>query len=81
VAQKIHRDVGALAVTLVGWSLGCVIVRKTARLYPAFVREVFTMGTPIIGGAKYTVLPSGSQGWPASIWALTVVSGRLLRKR
>lgn len=41
-------------VTLIGWSLGGVIARETARLFSDSVREVITMGTPLIGGAKYT---------------------------
>lgn len=42
------------AVTLIGWSLGGVIARETARLFTDSVREVITMGTPLIGGPKYT---------------------------
>ena len=42
-------------VTLIGWSLGGVAAREAARLYESFVSEVITMGTPIIGGPKYTV--------------------------
>lgn len=45
-------------ITLIGWSLGGVIARETARLFPDAVREVITMGTPLIGGPKYT-----SVGW------------------
>jgi pimeloyl-ACP methyl ester carboxylesterase len=41
-------------VTLIGWSLGGVIARETARLFNDSVREVITMGTPLIGGPKYT---------------------------
>jgi hypothetical protein len=41
-------------VTLIGWSLGGVIARETARLFSPSVREVITMGTPLIGGPKYT---------------------------
>ena len=41
-------------VTLIGWSLGGVIARETARLFEDSVREVITMGSPLIGGAKYT---------------------------
>lgn len=41
-------------VTLIGWSLGGVVAREVARRMPGQVREVITMGTPIIGGAKYT---------------------------
>lgn len=41
-------------VTVIGWSLGGVIVRETARLLPDAVREVITLGSPIVGGPKYT---------------------------
>lgn len=41
-------------ITLIGWSLGGVIARETARLFGDHVREIITMGTPIIGGPKYT---------------------------
>lgn len=41
-------------VTLIGWSLGGVVAREAARLRPANVREIVTMGTPVIGGPKYT---------------------------
>jgi len=42
------------AVTLIGWSLGGVVMREIARENPELVREVITLGTPIIGGPKYT---------------------------
>ena len=45
---------GGQAFTLIGWSLGGIIAREVARLSPHLVREVITMGTPIIGGPKYT---------------------------
>ncbi len=41
-------------VTLVGWSLGGVVAREAARLFSDSVREVITLGTPIVGGPKYT---------------------------
>ena len=50
----IHDDLDGAPLTLVGWSLGGVIARETARLYEPYVREVITLGTPIIGGPKYT---------------------------
>lgn len=43
-------------VSLIGWSLGGVIVRETARLEPKTVRDVITMGSPIVGGPKYTAV-------------------------
>ena len=45
-------------VTLIGWSLGGIIARETARLFSDSVREVITMGTPLIGGPKYTSIGS-----------------------
>jgi len=41
-------------VTLIGWSLGGVVMREIARETPELVRQVITMGTPVIGGPKYT---------------------------
>ena len=52
--------IGALAerdgepVTLVGWSLGGFIAREYARERPGDVRAVVTLGTPVIGGPRYT---------------------------
>ena len=43
-------------ITLIGWSLGGVIAREVARLYEPTVREVITLGTPIVGGPKYTAV-------------------------
>jgi pimeloyl-ACP methyl ester carboxylesterase len=43
-----------MPVTLIGWSLGGVVAREAARLQPDRVREIVTMGTPVIGGPKYT---------------------------
>jgi pimeloyl-ACP methyl ester carboxylesterase len=41
-------------LALVGWSLGGVIAREAARAVPDLVRHVVTMGSPVIGGPKYT---------------------------
>lgn len=41
-------------ITVIGWSLGGVIARETARLNQDHVREIVTLGTPLIGGPKYT---------------------------
>ncbi len=49
-----RAECGGQALTLIGWSLGGVIARETARLHEPHVREVITLGTPIIGGPKYT---------------------------
>jgi pimeloyl-ACP methyl ester carboxylesterase len=43
-------------VTLIGWSFGGYIAREIARERPDLVRQVITLGTPVIGGPKYTVV-------------------------
>ena len=52
--RECHDRLGGKPLTLIGWSLGGVIARETARLFELNVREVITLGTPIIGGPKYT---------------------------
>jgi pimeloyl-ACP methyl ester carboxylesterase len=41
-------------VVLVGWSLGGFIAREYAREHPEDVRQVITMGSPVVGGPRYT---------------------------
>lgn len=43
-------------VHLIGWSLGGIVPREVARDDPDSVRQVISMGSPIIGGPKYTSL-------------------------
>lgn len=41
-------------LTLIGWSLGGTIAREVARDLPNEVAQVITLGSPVIGGPKYT---------------------------
>ncbi|MFT6268660.1 MAG: hypothetical protein ACJAVV_001475 [Alphaproteobacteria bacterium] len=41
-------------LVLIGWSLGGIVAREAARELPEYVSEVITIGTPSIGGPKYT---------------------------
>ena len=45
-------------VALVGWSLGGVLARETARERPDLARGVITLGSPVVGGPKYTAVAS-----------------------
>ena len=54
--RQIHDQLDGEPLTLIGWSLGGVAARETARLFEPFVREVITLGTPIVGGPKYTAV-------------------------
>ncbi len=51
--RQIHAQSGS-PVNIIGWSLGGVIAREVAREHPTTVRQVITMGSPLVGGAKYT---------------------------
>lgn len=42
------------SLKVVGWSLGGVIARELSRERPALVERIVTMGTPVVGGPKYT---------------------------
>lgn len=42
-------------VVLLGWSLGGYVAREVSRVLPEKVCHIITMGSPIVGGAKYTV--------------------------
>ncbi|RIL04550.1 MAG: hypothetical protein DCC71_13730 [Proteobacteria bacterium] len=44
------------AVALVGWSMGGFLAREAARDRPELVSQVITLGTPVIGGPKYTAV-------------------------
>ena len=41
-------------VVLVGWSLGGYIAREYAREHPEGIRKIVTLGSPVIGGPRYT---------------------------
>lgn len=43
-------------LNLIGWSLGGYLAREVAREVPKAVDQVITMGSPIIGGPKYTLV-------------------------
>lgn len=53
---NLHRRSGHQRVTIIGWSLGGYLAREVARERPDLVRQVITLGTPVVGGPKYTVL-------------------------
>ena len=50
-----HRETGK-RVSLIGWSLGGYVARELARDMPEVVERVITMGSPVIGGPKYTAV-------------------------
>jgi alpha-beta hydrolase superfamily lysophospholipase len=50
-------------VHLVGWSMGGFLARETARDRPDLVAQVVTMGTPVVGGPKYTAAAGLFRSW------------------
>ena len=52
--QALASDKGE-PVQMVGWSLGGVVAREVAReLGPTVVKRVVTLGSPVVGGPKFT---------------------------
>lgn len=56
--RELHRR-HALPIKLIGWSLGGVLARDVAREAPEAVEQIVTLGSPIVGGPKYTVFAKG----------------------
>jgi pimeloyl-ACP methyl ester carboxylesterase len=51
----VHAAAAGEPVRLLGWSLGGYLARETARERPDLVQRVITLGSPVVGGPKYTV--------------------------
>lgn len=58
VLERVERLAEAApdGVSLVGWSLGGFLAREAARERPEWVRRVVTLGSPVVGGPKYTAV-------------------------
>ena len=58
--ENVRRRSEALGrpIALVGWSLGGFLAREAARDHPAHVSIVITLGSPIVGGPKYSFVNS-----------------------
>ncbi len=54
VRELTDRDQAPLR--LVGWSLGGYLAREAARDLPDHVTRVVTLGSPVVGGPKYTAV-------------------------
>jgi alpha-beta hydrolase superfamily lysophospholipase len=56
VADVVARTADSVGgpIVLVGWSIGGVLAREAARDCPDLVRQIFTFGTPVVGGPAYS---------------------------
>jgi pimeloyl-ACP methyl ester carboxylesterase len=54
VRELTERD--QAPVRLIGWSLGGYLAREAARDLPQRVARVVTLGSPVVGGPKYTAV-------------------------
>lgn len=69
----------ATPVALLGWSLGGYIAREVARDLPGHVRGVVTLGSPVIGGPRYTTVARFAR---RNGWDLDAIEAEVeLRKR
>lgn len=57
-------------VHLVGWSLGGYIAREVARELPEQVARVATLGSPVVGGPKYTAVGKLYKSWGFDLEAM-----------
>ncbi len=64
--EKQYQSLGQ-PLHLVGWSLGGYLAREIARDLPQAVAGVVTLGSPVVGGAKYTTV---AKYWRTSSEAL-----------
>jgi pimeloyl-ACP methyl ester carboxylesterase len=64
VADRLAQQRGQ-ALRVVGWSMGGFMARELARDRADLVARVITMGTPVVGGPKYTAAAPifRSRGW------------------
>ncbi len=53
--ETLARDEGR-AIGLIGWSLGGYLAREAARERPQSALQVITLGSPVVGGPKYTAV-------------------------
>ena len=53
--EAVAREEGS-AVRVIGWSLGGYLGREAARERPQAARQVITLGSPVVGGPKYTAV-------------------------
>jgi pimeloyl-ACP methyl ester carboxylesterase len=56
VTEQIRRHYAQAnaKVTIIGWSLGGVLAREIARDTPELIEQIITLGSPAVGGPKYT---------------------------
>lgn len=54
-AELLTRKTGG-PIHVVGWSHGGILARQIARSRPDLVKSIVTMGTPVVGGPKYTAV-------------------------
>jgi pimeloyl-ACP methyl ester carboxylesterase len=63
IVERVEQLVMRLGspVVLIGWSLGGFLAREAARDLPQQVTHVITMGSPVVGGPKYTLAAESYQ--------------------
>ena len=75
-----RHALAARPISLVGWSLGGYLAREAARDLPDIVDTVVTLGSPVIGGPKYTaVADTFRQRGQDLDWIERVIAERELR--
>ncbi len=53
---KLHAEKAQAPIKLLGWSLGGYLAREAAREVQHHVSRIVTIGSPVVGGPKYTAV-------------------------
>ena len=67
---EVEKAAASRPVDLVGWSLGGYLAREVARDAPHLVRRVITLGSPVVGGPKYTSVAGMFDAGPGALDAI-----------
>ncbi len=79
---RVQNDIDRLTqacggpISVVGWSLGGTMARECAREEPEKVQRIITLGSPVVGGPKFTAFKSlfAKRGFDLDRAANTVLS-------
>ncbi len=58
LTEQTRENAADEPVSLIGWSLGGYLAREVARELPGQIKRVVTLGSPVVGGPKYTAVAS-----------------------
>ena len=52
--EEVYENSGGQKVTIIGWSLGGVFARELAKMFPDYVRQVISLGSPLTNDRNWS---------------------------